>query len=102
VETLTGLGATGVQVMLAYVNGPPLQAHPMIPLVQITADKKTAKVFHKDLDQVLEPGNRAPEQIADEVLHLVMDVASRSYQPKLFSQGATDFQVTRGLLGISM
>jgi hypothetical protein len=102
VETLSGLGGTGVQVMLVYVNGPPLQAHPMIPVVQITADKKTAKVFHKDLDQVIEPGNRGPEQIADQVLHLVLDVASRGYQPKLFGQGATDFQVTRGFLGISM
>ena len=34
VETLAGLGGTGVQVMLAYVQKSPLQAHPLIPLIQ--------------------------------------------------------------------
>jgi hypothetical protein len=32
----------------------------------------------------------------------VLDVASRTYVPKLYGQGNTDFQVSRGLLGISL
>jgi len=31
-----------------------------------------------------------------------LEVASRQYIPKLFAKGNTDFQFTRGLLGISL
>ena len=42
VETLTGLGATGVEIMLAHVSGAPVQAHPMIPLLQVASDEDAA------------------------------------------------------------
>ena len=38
----------------------------------------------------------------DDLLALIVEVASRGYIPKLHSKGNTDFQLTRGLLGISM
>ena len=96
VETLTGLGATGVEIMLAHVSGPPLQAHPMIPLLQIASDAETA--WSADMDLML--NGDAPW--TETILPLVLSVASRSYVPKLYDQGNTDFQVSRGLLGISM
>jgi altronate dehydratase len=102
VETLTGLGGTGVQLVLAHVQGPPLQGHPMIPLVQVTTDSKTARMFHKDLDRVIEPEKLGPAEISEQLLHLVCDTASHTYQPKLWTQGNTDFQVTRGYLGVSL
>jgi altronate dehydratase len=102
VETLTGLGGTGVQVILAHVVGPPLQAHPMIPVIQITTDARSARMFHKDLDRIVELNGRGPDAIGEEILHLVLAVASCTYRPKLWAQGYTDFQMTRGLLGISM
>ena len=37
-----------------------------------------------------------------QLLFLIQSVASREYIPKLHSYGNTDFQVTRGLLGISL
>ena len=96
VETLTGLGATGVEIMLAHVSGPPLQAHPMIPLLQIASGPETA--WSADMDLLLD--DDAPW--AETILSLVLSVASRTYTPKLYAQGNTDFQVSRGLLGISM
>ena len=96
VETLTGLGATGVEIMLAHVSGPPLQAHPMIPLLQIASGAETA--WSADMDLTLD--GDAPW--TETILPLVLSVASRSYVPKLYDQGNTDFQVSRGLLGISM
>jgi hypothetical protein len=36
------------------------------------------------------------------MLDTVAAVASREYTPKLFEAGNTDFQFTRGLLGVSM
>ena len=99
VETATGLGATGVEVMLAHVAGHPLQAHRMIPLVQASSDPRTLQDHGEDLDVLLE-GH--PSNWTGEMLRTVAAVASREYTPKLFEAGNTDFQFTRGLLGVSM
>jgi altronate dehydratase len=101
VETFTGLGATGVEVMLAHVTGNPVQAHPMIPLIQASADERTIKRFGRDLDVQFSP-NAKPDNIAAALLNKVAEVASRRYLPKLFGAGNTDFQLTRGLLGLSL
>ena len=99
VETATGLGATGVEVMLAHVAGRPLQSHRMIPLVQVASDPATIQTHKDDLDVNL---SGDPSLWTDALLHTVLDVASREYKPKLFAQGNTGFQFTRGLLGVSM
>ena len=99
IETATGLGATGVEVMLAHVAGRPLQAHRMLPLVQVSSDSETIRRHAGDLDAVLEG---EPNNWTSEVLEIVAAVASREYTPKLFGAGNTDFQFTRGLLGVSM
>ncbi len=96
VETLTGLGATGVEIMLAHVSGPPMQAHPMIPLLQVASGAETD--WSADMDLMLVDDASWTEAL----LPLVLSVASRTYVPKLYEQGNTDFQVSRGLLGISM
>ena len=97
VETLAGLGGTGVQVMLAYVQKSPLQAHPLIPLIQCSSVGDL-----NDMDVVLDLKTADSSRIADELLGVVLRVASRHYRPKLLEQGFTDFQVTRGLLGVSL
>jgi altronate dehydratase len=93
-ETLTGLGATGVDLALAHIVGAPLQSHVMVPLIQVSTDATTQNNYGADLD--LETAN------ADDLLALIAEVASRQYTPKLHGKGNTDFQLTRGLLGISM
>jgi altronate dehydratase len=98
-ETATGLGATGVEVMLAHVSGRPLQAHRMIPLLQVSADPETTKDHGEDLDVIL--GGDSSTWTED-LLASVLDVASRRYTPRLYGQGNTGFQFTRGLLGVSM
>nr|MBA2712048.1 UxaA family hydrolase [Rubrobacteraceae bacterium] len=99
VETATGLGATGVEVMLAHVAGHPLQAHRMIPLLQASSDPETLEKHAEDLDLVLDGDSHG---WTDQMLETVAAVASREYTPKLFEAGNTDFQFTRGLLGVSM
>jgi altronate dehydratase len=99
VETATGLGATGVEVMLAHVAGHPLQAHRMIPLLQASSDAETLEKHAEDLDVIL---REDVSEWIEQVLEAVAAVASREYVPKLFEAGNTDFQFTRGLLGISM
>src|SRR5918995_718228 len=99
IETATGLGATGVEVMVAHVAGRPLQAHRMIPLLQISSDPETLESYADDLDVLLEGD---PSSWADQTLQELAAVASRECTPKLFEAVNTDFQFTRGLLGVSM
>ena len=96
VETLTGLGATGMEIMLAHVSGFPMQAHPMIPLLQVASEETAA--WSADMDLTM----RTDVPWTETILPLVLSVASRTYVPRLYEQGNTDFQVSRGLLGISM
>ncbi len=93
-ETLTGLGATGVELAFAHIVGAPLQSHVMVPLIQTSTDSKTIEKYGKDLDLT--------SVDVDEMLTLITEVASRRYIPILHGAGNTDFQLTRGLLGVSM
>ena len=93
-EILTGLGATGVGLALAHIVGAPLQSHVMAPLIQASTDYNTQTNFGADLDLA--------SVDVDEMLTLIVEVASRRYTPKLHGKGNTDFQLTRGLLGVSM
>jgi altronate dehydratase len=93
VEILTGLGATGVEVLLAAPGAHPAQGHPMIPMLQLGA--ATGAGF----DWV--SGGEAGYW-AGELLELVADLASRRYTPARFALGDVDFQLTRGLLGLTV
>ena len=94
-ETLSGLGATGVGLMLAHTSHRPFQAHPMIPLLQLASRDLP------DIDWVIDT-TADPDVGAQTLLDFVLDVASRRYTPKLFGRGYCDFQITRGLLGVSL
>jgi hypothetical protein len=85
--------------MLAHVSGRPLQAHRMIPLVQASAEPHTTAAYGEDLDVALD-GDAS--SWTDELLGTVLEVASRRYTPRLHGQGNVGFQLTRGLLGVSM
>lgn len=93
-EMLTGLGATGVEVAFAHIVGAPLQSHVMVPLIQVSTDSNTQSAYGVDLDST--------SVDVDEMLALIVEVASRQYIPKLHGKGNIDFQLTRGLLGVSM
>jgi altronate dehydratase len=99
VETLTGLGATGAEIVLVHTTGGPVQGHRMLPVIQVTADAETAARSGADLDLVLDG---EPALWADQLLGVVRAVASREFVPKAVARRDTDFQLTRGLLGVSM
>ena len=101
VETLTGLGATGVEIMLAHVARSPLQAHPMIPLIQVSSSESLQKRLGNDLDLAMSPNGSAEDSCAA-LLELIARVASREFTPALYGRGMADFQLTRGVLGMSM
>ena len=102
VETLTGLGGTGVDVMFAHVVGHSIQSHRMIPLIQATTDETTESFYQDDLDLSPTDEDWTPDEFSNQMLQIILEVASRRYTPRLYGRGNTDFQFTRGLLGISM
>lgn len=99
VEMTSGLGAAGVQLVVAHIGEHPIQSHPLLPVLQVTADEQIEQRYGSDLDLVLGgEGSGWHEQI----LQLMANVANGTVQPKLHKQGNIDFQITRGLLGVSM
>ena len=92
VETLTGLGATGVDVIIACVGRQSRQGHPLVPMIQIGAHAGTA-----DVDLAGDQPGLAPQLAA-----MLPRVISGEYRTKATELGNTDFQMTRGLLGVSL
>jgi altronate dehydratase len=99
VEALTGLGAGGVDLILMIVEDKPAQGHPLVPTLQLTVPRDFDAGPLDDFDLVL-GGDRS--RWTEQILGLLLRTASRKYQPKLFTQGNIDFQITRGLLGVSL
>ena len=98
-ETLTGLGGAGVEAILAYVSSHPVEGHPLVPVLQVTAAERVAQQFAEDMDAVLDgdPDNW-PQAMAD----LLAQTLGGQRQPKAVRAGNIDFQFTRGLLGVSL
>jgi hypothetical protein len=85
--------------MLAHVTGATLPSHRMVPLVQASADPATVRQRGADLDAVLDgPADGWAQQLLD----TVGAVASREVVPRAVRNGDVGFQVTRGLLGVSI
>ena len=98
-EVVSALGATGVGLLLAHVGEHPLQGHPLIPMLQITGSATVAAAYADDLDAVIDTQDEVGSR---QLLDLLVEVASRRLRPRLWETGNTDFQITRGLLGVSM
>lgn len=98
-EVVSGLGATGVGILLAHAGEHPLQGHPLIPMLQVTGSATVAAAYADDLDAVIDTDGETGSR---HLLDLLVEVASRRLRPRLWDRGNTDFQITRGLLGVSM
>jgi altronate dehydratase len=100
-EIVTGLGATGADIVLHYVGTSPFPLHPMIPVVQVSVDPKVAARFESDLDVSMD-GSAPVSELVGSLEALLADTASRLRAPRLHGKVAAGFQLTRGLLGISL
>ena len=98
-ETLTGLGGAGVEAVLAYVGGHPVEGHPLIPVLQVTGEESVEQSYAADMDAVL---GDDPAGWAQEMADLLAATLGRSHRAKSAQVGNIDFQFTRGLLGVSM
>ena len=87
-EMITGLGATGVHIMLYFGEDLARPGHPFIPLVQIPAE----------IQERVSPSLTGVHQI----LPLITDTLTGAHIPLRMELGNLDFQITRGLYGISL
>ena len=92
-ETLTGLGASGIEVMLGVVDGYLLAGHPLVPVLQVAFGEGASG----DLDAVY--AEDAP--MADSLLDLIVANLRGEHSAAHARAGTHDFQVTRGLMGVS-
>jgi hypothetical protein len=99
VETLTGLGATGVEVVLALVGSRPLPGHPLVPVVEVAEESAAAASHVADLDAVL---SGASQLWANQLLDLLLRTLAQTYAPAANRQQNVGFQITRGVLGVSL
>lgn len=99
VEIVTGLGATGVDAVLAYVGAQPMQGHPLVPVLQVATADACAPEAAAELDLVLAG---APATWPEQLLARLSDLAAHRYVPNHMRTGNIDFQITRGLMGISL
>ncbi len=101
VEALSGLGATGVDLVLVHVDRHPVQGHPLIPALQFTTSPTPLSKGSMDVDLIL---NRTAEfqQNLQLLFDTVGSVLSRQLQVKSMETGNVDFQITRGPSGISL
>jgi len=97
VETIVGLGATGVELLIAYVGDHPMQGHPMLPMLQVSADETVIENFGPDIDVALKDDSSYRA-----ILARIAETISHTYTPAVVAQGNIDFQVTRGWLGVSL
>ena len=92
-ETLAGLGASGVELMLGYVERYPLAGHPLVPVLQVSGAGSAAD----DFDALV---NEEAEMYLD-LLDLLVAAMKGEHTARHQRTGMEDFQVTRGLLGVS-
>ena len=98
-ETMSGLGATGVDVILALIGAQPQQGHPFIPVLQATPATGRPLPLRADMD-ILFSGD--PQQQLRQIMAHLSAVLSRKRTPKLRQKNNISFQITRGQLGVSL
>ncbi|MEO6001784.1 MAG: UxaA family hydrolase [Opitutus sp.] len=98
VENLAGLGGSGVHVLIGLVGDTPQQGHPMLPVVQVAEAGAVGPARIQDVDIVL---TGDPESDAAMLLRHLAATVSGETVPTANAGGFVDFQLSRGLLGVS-
>jgi altronate dehydratase len=98
VENLTGLCACGAHLAVGLVRDHARQGHPMMPVIQFAAADERGTVAAEDIDGFF-PAD--PAAAAAQLAEWMGAVVSGARQVAAQRNGAVDFQLTRGLLGLT-
>ncbi len=100
-EILTGLAATGVQLIVVLASDWLIPANPLVPTVQAAAREKLPSELQADVD-LLYSATESPAAIAARILAVAGEIRAGRRQPRSSELGNSAFQMTRGLTGISL
>ena len=98
VEALTGMSACGCSLIVGYEGSRPQAGHPLVPVLRVSAEPRTAESSGSDLDLVLDGD---PARWNEQIAQLIVRTTSGEYVARSMQTGHTDVQFTRGLLGFS-
>ncbi len=98
VENLTGLCGCGAHLALTVVVDHARQGHPILPVLQVAEADQRGRVNATDIDAFLTADATADEA---KLAHLLIATAQGDRPPSATAQGFVDFQLTRGLLGLT-
>ncbi|MGH7956999.1 MAG: UxaA family hydrolase [Opitutaceae bacterium] len=98
VENITGFGGNGVHAVLTLVGEHAQQGHPLVPVIQAAVAQRRGVLPADDIDLFLS-GDSAADSAT--LLQWIVAVAQRERIPAANAQGFVDFQLTRGLLGLT-
>ncbi|RKN75806.1 UxaA family hydrolase [Paenibacillus ginsengarvi] len=99
IETVTGLAATGVELLITLVGNRPVQTHPFVPMLQLAAEPAIQQTYESDLDLQLTGDS---DGWTAQIMERCKQILEHTYTPRLYQKGYTDFQLTRGHLGFSL
>jgi altronate dehydratase len=97
VENVTGLAACGAHLVVGAVGAGPQQGHPFVPVLQVVGLAGRLAVAEEDVDFAASGSKGDGDRLAE----LVLATARRDIVPAAQAAGFVEFQLTRGLLGVS-
>lgn len=97
-EQTTALGASGAELMIGAIREHPRPGHPLVPVLQVTDEAPDGLLTTDGIDLFLRPD---ATDSGLELRRLLFRTAGRDYTPVNDRSGLTDFQFTRGRLGVT-
>jgi altronate dehydratase len=97
VENVTGLAACGAHLVVGAVGDGPQQGHPLVAVLQVAGPAGRGVMADEDVDFVAGGAKGDADRLTD----LVLAAARRDVVPAAQAAGLVEFQITRGLLGVS-
>ena len=98
VENVTGFGGNGAHVVVTLVGAHAQQGHPLLPVIQVAEPQRRGVLPADDIDLFL---SGEPTRDAATLANWIAAVVRRERTPVANAQGFVDFQLTRGLLGLT-
>jgi altronate dehydratase len=97
-ENLTGLSGCGAQIAAALVRERPRPGHPLVPLVQVAEASQRSAIAAGDIDGFF---SGLPAADAALLLTLILAAGGGTRSADFGTDTLVEFQLTRGLLGVS-
>lgn len=101
VETITGLAATGAQLIVVFTSNWLVSGNPLVPTIQIANRDRLPRGLHSDVDLLFSMEDQ-PHDVAARLWLLTSQLRGGQKTPRNMELSNTAFQITRGLTGISL